>query len=202
MESKTKKPITKKQWYESHNTHTLKEYAKSCGAEYVKASFENWIYTGEHVKVIDRKGWGTYSIAIQSNGNNNSSSDSEKIEIKFQFRPRRKLEFFMVPKRGFLGWIHRDMREVTMPDNAMSKTFKGIATHPSLLRSVLKHEGLSDEMLAFMKASVRLKMKDHKATLHWQEAYKKPDVEVIQERLLVLRRFVQALHEQNVIHEV
>ncbi|MGZ9585489.1 hypothetical protein [Paenibacillus marinisediminis] len=203
MEPKVKKKPISKKWWESAGTQLLKQYAEQYGGTYFPSKLKGWSYISEHVQVNDPTGHGSYTISFKSSGNSSSSSSSDMIEIKYTFRPRRKLEFFLISaKRAMFSFMHRDMRPVTMPDSAMSKLFKGMSTHPSLLRTVLKHDGLSDELMPYFSATIRLRINEHKATLSWTEAHKKPDLQVIHERMRIVQLFVQALREQNVIHEL
>lgn len=203
MQPKAKKLTRGKKWYESAQTVLLKDYAERYGGTYIPASFKHWKYTGEHVKIVSASGHETLYISVTSGNSNNSSSNSDTIRLKYVYRPRRKLQFVMVPKKGLLiSMMYRDMKPVTMPNSAMSKLFKGVSTHPSLLRTVLKYEGLAEELMIYFHASIKLQIKDGKATLSWSESYKKPDAEIVNERVTVLQYIIKALDEQNVIYDM
>lgn len=203
MQPKAKKLIRRKKWYESAQTVLLKDYAERYGGIYIPASFKHWKYTGEHVKIVSDSGHETLYISVTSGSSNNSSSNSETIRLKYVYRPRRKLQFVMVPKKGLLlNVMHRDMKPVTMPNSTMSKLFKGVSTHPSLFRTVLKYDNLTEELMNYFYANIKLQIKDGKATLCWTENYKKPDAEAMNERVMALRYIIKALDEQNVIYDM
>ena len=201
MEAKMKKQAIKKQWWESKRTVLLKQYAHDYGGEYVAASLKKWRYTAEHVKLPDPYGLGTYDVSVRSNSNSNSTSTSELIEVKFTYRPRRKLEFSMTPAKRLNYAFHRNMDKVTMPNTVMSKLFQAVSTHPSLLRSVLKHEGLAEELMMFLSVKLQLRIKEHTAVLTWTEPCNDPDLRALEDRISVMKQFVRALYDQNIIHE-
>lgn len=203
MQPKAKRGTKRKKWYESAQTVLLKEYADQYGGTYIPASFKHWKYTGEHVKIELKSGDESLYISVTSGNNNNSGSNTETIRLKYVYRPRRKLQFVIVPKkRLLLNIMYRDMKPVTMPNTAMSKLFKGLSTHPSLLRTVLKYEDLAEELMVYDHATTKLQIKDGKAILSWTENYKKPNAETVHERVSALKYMIKALHDQGVIYDM
>ncbi|MCR8842526.1 hypothetical protein NQ117_02420 [Paenibacillus sp. SC116] len=199
----SKEKLRKKSLWESKHTTLLKQYAHDYGGTYVPASFKNWEYVGEHVKIDAPKGEGPIYIALKNSGNSNGKGQLSILEMKFLFRPRRKLEFSLFStKRKVLSMFYPNMRPATMPNAVLKKLFKGMATHPNLLRSLLKHEGLEEALMPFFSSRFNLRIKDQKATFRISQTLNAPDMQAIHEQVQLLIRFIAALHEQNVIHDL
>ncbi|MOA32111.1 hypothetical protein D3C78_1533020 [compost metagenome] len=88
-----------------------------------------------------------------------------------------------------------------MPNSAGSKLFHAKASHPSVLRSVLKQDGLDQELLKTPRATFKLTLKGRMATLIYIETCKKPDVEILSSSVRLMKLFIRSLKEQGIIYE-
>ncbi|MGG6313743.1 hypothetical protein [Paenibacillus macerans] len=191
----------RKQWWESKSTVLLKEFAKNYGGTFAAAKFQGLKYKGQHVRVPLARGLGTCDIAV-TDPNNDSSGNAYVITIKYSYRPRRKLEFDLFSaKRQVLAWFSGQLREATLPNSAMNKQFRARASHPSVLRSVLKQEGLAETLDLHPSVYFRLRIKAGRASLTCTEKSKKPDVHMIADTLKLARLMIHALEEQGIIHD-
>ncbi|OPA75596.1 hypothetical protein BVG16_19835 [Paenibacillus selenitireducens] len=200
MQTESKKHVRKK-WWEPKSTGILRQYAHDFNGTYHEASFKGFSYKSQHVTVGARHGAGTIQVTIIEAGNNNGSS-ADTMELTYTYRPRRKLEFYLCSaKRLAYSFLQQRLRPTSMPNSALMKVFKGGATHPSMLRSLLKHEQLSDMLLEHPHAEIRLKIKEHNATLTYRERVKKPDGQSLSQGVQLMERLLDALREQSVMHE-
>lgn len=200
MEIESKKPVRKK-WWESKSTGILRQYAYDFNGTYHEASLKGFSYKSQHVTVEARHGAGTMQVTMIETGNSNGGT-SYTVELTYTYRPRRKLEFYLCSaKRMSYAWLQHRQRPTTMPNAALVKVFKGGSTHPSILRSLLKHERLSDMLLEHPHAHIQLKIKEHSATITYRERMKKPDEQSLVQGVELMERLLDALREQSVMFE-
>lgn len=195
--------VSKKSIWQTEHTTMMKQFAQQFGGTYVAASFKNWKYTAEHVKLPVKGIQEPIYISLKSSGNSgNGSKNMLILQIKYIFRPRRKLEFMLKSiKRLLMAAFYRNMREVAMPDSTLRKYVKGIATHPSTLRSVLKYDGLPEALVMHPAAAIQLRVKEGKATLRLDEAEKEWNLSLMNERVELMKMFIHSLRGQNIVHE-
>ncbi|MBA9083614.1 hypothetical protein FHR92_000057 [Fontibacillus solani] len=196
MQTKT----VRKNMLESKSSIILQEYAKASGGTYVPSSIKRWKYTSHHVKVELAHGLG---VIIATLSDSSSSSNSvPTIELTYKYRPRRKLECYLCSiKRPIFLPFQSHLRPASMPNSAISKLFHAKASHPSVLRSVLKQDGLDQELLKRPKATFRISLKGHVATLIYIEPCKKTDVETLNSSVRLMKLFIRSLQEQGIIYE-
>ncbi|WP_178019830.1 hypothetical protein [uncultured Paenibacillus sp.] len=190
----------RKPWWEPKSTALLKEYAKTSGGTYAAGKFRGWKYKGQHVRVPLPRGFGNCEVAI-TDPSNDSSGNAYVITVKYDYRPRRKLEFVLFSaKRHVLAWFAGGLRETPLPNSAMNKRFQAKASHPSLLRSVLKHEGLEELLDLHPSVHLRLRIqKSGRGTLTFTEKFKKPDVPAITASVELMKKLILALEEQGIV---
>ncbi|WP_314584322.1 hypothetical protein [Paenibacillus terrigena] len=198
MTSNSKEDFVRKKWWEPKSTGVLRQYAHTNHGTYHASSLKGFNYTPQHVIVNARKGAGEMQVIIIESGNNAGSSDT--LEIVYTYRPRRKLEFSLSSAKRIGFWLQR-LRPTTMPNAALAKLFKGSSTHPSILRSVLKHEQLHDRLIEHPSAEIRLHIKDHNAKLTYRERIKKLDEHNIAASVEMMEQLIEALQDQSVIYE-
>ncbi|SDG57851.1 hypothetical protein SAMN04488542_1656 [Fontibacillus panacisegetis] len=197
MQTKT----VRKSMLESKSSIILQEYAKASGGTYVPSSFKGWKYTSHHVKVELAHGLGGVIIATLSDSSSSSNS-IPTIELTYKYRPRRKLECYLCSiKRPIFLPFQSHLRPASMPNSAVGKLFHAKSSHPSVLRSVLKHDGLDQELLKTPKATFRISLKGQAATLNYIESCKKPDVETLNSSVRLMKLFIRSLQEQGIIYE-
>ncbi|MMZ58103.1 hypothetical protein D3C76_477170 [compost metagenome] len=185
---------------EPKSSAVLQEYAKTSGGTYIASSFKGWKYTSHHVKVELAHGLGVI-IATLTDGSSSSNS-VPTIQLKYKYRPRRKLECYLCSiKRPIFLPFQRHLRPASMPNSAVSKVFHAKASHPSVLRSVLKQDGLDQELLKSPKPTFRISLKGPVATLFYIESCKKPDVETLCSSVRLMTLFIRSLQEQGIIYE-
>lgn len=185
----------RKPWWVNKPTALLQEYAHTYGGTYVPASFKDWRYTGQHVRIPLGQDLGTVMITVTE-----PSSGTLVVSMKYDYRPRRRLEFHLcAKKRPLFLPFHSDLLPATLPISAMNKTFHSKTSHPSLLRSILKQEGLHEALELHPRAYIKLRHKQHQALLSLSETSKKPDAQMIDQGVRLLKRFIAALHEQGYI---
>lgn len=189
-----------KRW-ESKSTRLLRQFARETGGSFRAASFKGFKYTPQAALLDLECGQGELNVQVVNSSNQNSGSQ-ECIVITYEFRPRRKLKFYLIPKKKLvLHFFDHDYRETTMPNNVLGKLFKAGSSHPSIMRAVLKHEPLADDLIMHPVADIRLKIKEHGAQLTYKELVKKPDTEMLQARVDVVKHVIEALFEQSVVYE-
>ncbi|MGP0586341.1 hypothetical protein [Paenibacillus timonensis] len=189
----------RKPWWESKSTALLKEYAKTSGSAYTAGKFSGWRYKSQHVRVPLPRSFGNCEVAI-TDPSNDSSGNEYVISVKYSYRPRRKLEFVLFSaKRHLLAWLTGGLRETPLPNSAMNKRFQAKASHPSLLRSALKHEGLEELLDLHPNVHFRLRIKSGRATLTCTEKFKKPDVPAIAASVELMKKMIYALEEQGIV---
>lgn len=187
-----------KKWWVSGTTHLLQEFAKAYGGDYVPGSFKGWRYRGQHVRIGLGKELGALVLTVTDS--NSDSSKNYTVGIKFEFAPRRKLEFHLCrSKRPLFIPFRPQLRPVTLPNAAMNKQFHAKASHPSLLRSILKQEGLHEALESNPRAYVKLRHYGNKAVLSLSESSKKPDKETLARAVELMKLVIAALHEQGFI---
>ncbi|MNO26891.1 hypothetical protein D3C76_167520 [compost metagenome] len=192
--------VHKKSLLSSKSSIILQEYAKHSGGTYVPSSMKGWKYTSQHVKIELAHGMGKI-IATLTDGSNSSNS-VPMIQLKFGYRPRRKLECYINPiKRPIFLLFQRHLRPASMPNSAVGKVFHAKASHPSVLRSVLKQEGLDQALLDNPHGSFKIVLKAGKASLSYSESCKKPDVQKLEASVRLMKMFIHSLYEQGVIYE-
>lgn len=191
----------RKPWWESKSTALLKEYAKTSGAAYVAGNFSSWKYKGQHVRMPLPRSFGACEVTI-TDPSSEISGNEYVITVKYSYRARRKLEFVLFSaKRHILAWLTGGLRETPLPNSAMNKRFQAKASHPSLLRSALKHEGLEELLDLHPKVHVRLRIKNGRATLTCTEKFKKSDVPTITASVELMKKMIFALGEQGIISD-
>lgn len=192
----------RKQWWEAKSTVLLKQYEKTYGGTFTAAKFHGWKYKGQYLRIALAHGLGTCDITV-ADPNNDSSGHSYVVTIVYSYRPRRKLEFdFFSAKRPGLSLFSGQLRRVMLPNSAMNKQFRAKASHPSLLRSVLKQEGLAEMLDLHPGAAFKLRIKGPKARLSCTEKFKHPDVHTLESSLKLMKLFIHALEEQGVIYDL
>lgn len=191
-----------KPWWESKSKFLLQEYANKYEATFVEASFKNWKYTGRHVLIRLPRGRGQmYLTVTDSNSNGSNTNNGQTIGIKYKYKPRRKLEYLLSPiKSPLLLIFHGNLRQVTLP-NPLSKSFHAGASHPSMLRAILKHEGIADLMEEHKDARLKTRVREHEAELTFSETNKKADVEFLRGCVQIMESFVEAIYEQGIVRE-
>lgn len=189
----------RKPWWEPKSTALLKGYAKTSGGAYAAGKFRSWKYKGQHVRVPLPRSFGSCEVTI-ADPNNDSSGNAYVITIKYSYRPRRKLEFVLFSsKRHVPAWFAGGLRDTPLPNSAMNKRFQARASHPSLLRSVLKHEGLEELLDLHPHVHFRLRIRSGRATLTCTEKFKKPDVPAITANVELMKKMILALEEQGIV---
>lgn len=187
-----------KKWWVSETTHLLQDFAKTYGGVYVPAIFKGWKYKGQHVRIELGHELGAIYLTVAD-----SSSDSSKsytVGMKFEFASRRKLEFHLCrSKRPLFLPFRPQLRPVTLPNAAMNKQFHAKASHPGLLRSILKQEGLHETLESCPRAYIKLRPHGGKAVLSVSESAKKPDKETLVRAAGLMKLMIAALHEQGFI---
>lgn len=190
-----------KRW-EPKSTRLLRQYAHEAGGTFQSASLKGIKYTPQAAKVNLSHGRGELKVRVVDSSNQGSSGSQESIVVTYDFRPRRKLKFYLISKKRLaLHAFDRDYRETTMPNHLLAKMFKAGASHPSILRAILKYEPFADDLLVHPFADIRLKIKGNMATLAYKESVKKSDVEMIQDKVDVVKHLIEALYEQSVVYE-
>ncbi|GIO37989.1 hypothetical protein J41TS12_28500 [Paenibacillus antibioticophila] len=198
MQTKTSKKLNKP-WWESKSTTVLQQFAQTGGGFFVPAAFKNWKYTGQHVRIELGHGRGTLYVTLKDSG---SESSHLVTSIQYSFQPRRKFQFHLCKaKRLIFIPFHPELKDASMPNSAMQKSFHAKATHPSLLRQLLKFEGLQEALESKPNAYVSLKTKDRRLLLTLTEASKKPDADSLNQGVQLMRYFIAALEEHGVIRE-
>ncbi|HEY4391942.1 MAG TPA: hypothetical protein VGN02_11420 [Paenibacillus sp.] len=193
-----------KPWWESKSKFLLQEYAKKYEATFVEASFKNWKYTGRHVliRLPHERGQMYLTVTDSSNSNGTNTNNGQVIGIKYKYKPRRKFEYLLSSvKSPLLLMFHRNLRQVTLP-NPLSKSFHAGASHPSLLRGILKHEGITDLLEWHKGARLKARVKEHEAELAFTETNKKADVEFLRGCVQIMELFIEAMREQGIVREV
>lgn len=198
MQTKTSKKLNKP-WWVSKATTVLQQFAQTGGGSFVPASFKNWKYTGQHVRIELGHGRGTLYVTIKDSG---SESSQLITSIQYSFQPRRKFQFHLckVNRLIFIPF-HSELKDASMPNSAMQKSFHAKTTHPSLLRQLLKFEGLQEVLESKPDAYISLKTKDRRLLLTLTEASKKPDADSLNQGVRLMRYFIAALEEHGVIRE-
>lgn len=190
-----------KPWWESKSTALLKEYARTSEGTYTAGKFRGWKYKGQHVRTPLPRSFGACEVTI-TDPSGESSGNQYAISVKYSFRPRRRLEFDLFSaKRHVLVWLTGKLRETTLPNSAMNKRFQAKASHSSLLRSVLKHQGLEEQLELHSHVHVRLRIRNGRATLTCTDKFKKPDLSAITTNVELMKMLIFALEEQGVIGE-
>lgn len=195
----TQTTVKSKPWWEPKSTTLLKEYARTSGGTYAAGTFKNWKYKGQRVRLPLSPHFGSCEVTI-TDPNNDSSGHEYAISVKYSYRPRRKLEFVLFSaNRHLLAWFTRGLREASLPNSAMNKKYQAKASHPSLLRSALKYEGIEELLNLHSKIHVRLRIKNGRATLTCTEKLKKPDVPAITTTVELMKKLLLALEDQGII---
>ncbi|MEF2966331.1 hypothetical protein V3851_10855 [Paenibacillus sp. M1] len=190
---------TRKPWWVAKSTALLQEYAQAYGGIYVPASFKGWVYKGQYVRIALKQGWGDIFVTVKDSGD---SSHRLTIGMKYVYSPRRRLEFHLRrTKYPLVLPFRRNLRPVTMPNSAMNKAYHAKASHPSLLRSILKQEGLHESLEAHPAVQIRHAAKGHNAVLSLSETSKTPDAKLLHQGVELMKQFITALHEQGFIRE-
>ncbi|WP_410771080.1 hypothetical protein [Fontibacillus sp. BL9] len=190
----------RKPWWVSKSTALLQEYAHTARGTYVPGSFKDWKYTGQHVKIPLGHGLGTIIVTVTDSGS--GSSNQLVVGMKYSYSPRRKLEFHLCKlSRPLFLPFHPQLRHVTLPNTAMNKQFHAKASHPSLLRSILKQDGLHEELEAQPSAYIKLQPKKQMAILSLDDTSKTPDAHMLDRNIKLMKHFIAALHEQGYIRE-
>lgn len=191
----------RKPWWESKSAALLKEIAKSGGGMYAAAKFHGLKYTRQHVRVRLPRDLGECIVTL-ADPSSSSSGHAYVIGIKYSYRPRRKLEFDLCStKRPALGLFSGRLRPATLPDSALNKRFRARASHPGLLRSILKQDGLAEAMEQHPGAYIKLRLKAHEASLSFSESVKHPDVPALDSSVQLMKLLIQGLYEQGSIYE-
>ncbi len=192
----------RKPWWVSKSTALLQEYAHIAHGTYVPASFKGWKYTGQHAKIPLGHGLGTMIVTVTDSGSGSGSSNQLVVGMKYNYSPRRKLEFHLCKlSRPLFLPFHPQLRPVTLPNAAMNKQFHAKASHPSLLRSILKQDGLHEELEVQPTAYIKLQPKNQMSVLSLSESSKKPDTHMLDRNMKLMNHFIAALHEQGYIRE-
>lgn len=180
------------------STLILQEYAHKYGATYVPSSFKRWKYTAKHIKVDLEHGLGSIYVTITDESN--SSNNVPHVQVKFNYRIRRKLECSFCSIKSPL-WLpfHRHLRPSSLPNSAVNKLFHAKASHPSLFRTLLKHEGLDEALLDRPKASFKIRIKEQQAVLTYIETCKNPDVQTLHSIIKLVRILIDSIREQGII---
>ncbi|WP_018749922.1 hypothetical protein [Paenibacillus sanguinis] len=188
-------------WWQSKATALLKEYEESYNdGTFVPAKLHGWKYKGHHVRIRLGQHYGTGELTITDP--TNETGNMFGITIKYSYRPRRKLEFAVAPaKNPMLLMFIRHLRVTAMPNSAMSKNYAAKASHPSLLRSALKHDGLSEWLERHPGVHLRLRVKNGIATLSCANKVKEADVNSLQDVVELTKLVLQALEEQSAVGE-
>jgi hypothetical protein len=191
----------RKPWWEPKSTTLLKEFARSSGGAYAAGKFRGWKYKGQHVQTPLPRSFGACEVTV-TDPSSESSGNTYVITVKYSFRPRRKLEFDLFSaKRPILAWFTGRLRETSLPNSAMNKRFQAKASHPSLLRSALKHQGVEELLTPHPNVHIRLRIKGGRSTLTITEKFKKPDISAITANVELMKSFILALEEQGIIGE-
>lgn len=189
----------RKPWYVPKSTNILQQFAHESGGSFVPASFKDWKYTGQHVRIELGQGRGTLYVTLKDSG---SESSQLVTNIRYAFTPRRKFQFhFCKVKRLIFIPFNSELKDVSMPNSTMQKSFHAKSTHPGLLRQLLKYEGLQESVEKNPNAYIALKMKDRKLWLTLTETSNKPDPASLNQGVRLLRHFIAGLEEQGVIRE-
>ncbi|MGZ7445585.1 hypothetical protein [Paenibacillus sp. TH7-28] len=191
----------RKPWWESKSAALLKEFAKTGGGTYTAAKFHGLKYTRQHVRVRLPHELGECVVTLADPSSSSSSSgQTHVIGIKYSYRPRRKLEFDLrSAKRPALGLLPGRLRPAALPDSALNKRFRARASHPSLLRSVLKQDGLAGVLEQRPGAHIKLRLKTREASLSFSESVKHPDVPALVSSVQLMKLLIQGLYEQGII---
>lgn len=197
----TKANRLNKAWWHLKSTALLKEYEKSYNdGSYVPAKLDGWKYKGQHVRI--RLGHHDDTGKLTVTDPTNESGNRFGITVKYSYRPRRKLEFTVVSIKHSMSLMFiRHLRETKMPNSALSKNYAVKASHPSLLRSILKHEGLSRWLEPHPDIQLRLRIKNGIATLACTSKVKEADAHSLQEVVKLTRLVLHALEEQGTVGE-
>lgn len=191
----------RKPWWVSKSTALLQEFAHASKGTYVPSSFKGWKYTGQHVTIpLAAQGSGMIVVTVTDSSSN--SSGQLAVSMRYSYSSRRKLEFHLckVNRPLFLPF-HPQLRPVTLPNSAMNKAFHAKASHPSLLRSLLKQDGLQEALEGQPGSYIKLQFKEHKAVLSLTETSKKPDTHSLEKGVKLMKHFIAGLHEQGFIRE-
>lgn len=198
MQTKTSKKLSNP-WWVSKATGILQQFAQAGGGSFVPASFKGWKYTGQHVRIDLGHGRGMVYVTLKDSG---SESSQLVTNIQYSFLPRRKFQFHLCKsKRLIFIPFNSELKDASMPNSAMQKSFHAKATHPSLLRQLLKFEGLQEMLESNPNAYISLKIKDRKLVLNLTETSKKLDTESLNQGVRLIRYFIAALEEHGVIRE-
>lgn len=198
MQTKTNKKVNKPLGVNKAAT-ILQQFAANGGGSFVPASFKNWKYTGQHVRIELGHGRGVLYVSLKDSG---SESSQLVTSIRYSFQPRRKLQFHLCrTKRLIFIPFHSELKDAAMPNSAMQKSYHAKATHPSLLRQLLKFEGLQEALESKPNAYISLKAKDRRLLLTLTETSKDPDTDSLNQGVRLLRYFIAALEEHGVIRE-
>lgn len=190
----------RKPWWVSKSKALLQQYAETDGGIYVPASFKGWKYTGQHVRKELNQGIGALHVTLVDSGSDSSKHWS--AAVKFNFVPRRKLEFYLKRSRHPLALpFHPELRPASLPHSAMNKAYHAKATHPGLLRLILKQEGLYEALELLPGAYVKLGLKGNRAVLTISARSKKPDLGFLEAGVKVAVHFIDALHEHGFVRE-
>lgn len=197
MQTKT----LRKHWWVPRSTALLQDFAKSCGGTYVPAVFKGWKHAGQHVRIELEQGMGTCRVTLKE-ADSGSGSKALVVGMNYEYQPKHKLEFELFSaKRPLLLLFQGRYRRATLPYSAMNKRFKAKATHPSLLRSLIKYEGLAEALDSHPKAYIKVRLKEQKAVLTLTESFKKPDAHTLETNLALMKLFIQALHSQGLVRK-
>ncbi|MDU5949895.1 hypothetical protein NYE69_06305 [Paenibacillus sp. FSL R5-0527] len=191
----------RKPWWESKSAALLKEFAKTGGGTYAAAKLHGLKYTRQHVRVRLPHELGECIVTL-ADPSSSSSGQAHVIGIKYSYRPRRKLEFDLCSaKRPAPGLLSGRLRPAALPDSALNKRFRARASHPGLLRPVLKQDGLAEALELHPGAHIKLRLKAHEASLSFSESVKHPDVPALVSSVQLMKLLIQGLYEQGVIYE-
>ncbi|WP_334074866.1 MULTISPECIES: hypothetical protein [Paenibacillus] len=189
-----------KPWWVSKSQALLQQYAETHSGVYVRTSFKGWKYTGQHVRKELKQGIGALYVTLADAGSDSSKQWSSAV--KFCFMPRRKLEFSLKRSKHPLALpFHPELRSASLPHSAMNKTYHAKATHPGLLRLILKQEGLYEALEHLPGARVKLRIKGSRGILTVSGLSKKPDLAFLEAGVKVALHFIEALHEHGFVRE-
>lgn len=190
-----------KSLWQLKSTVLLKEYEKSYkDGTFVPAKLHGWKYKGHHVRIKLGQHYGTGELTVADPTNETGLTFG--ITMKYSYRPRRKLEFTVAPaKNPMLLLFTKHLKETAMPNSAMSKNYVAKASHPSLLRSVLKHEGVSQWLELHPEVQLRLRVKNGVATLCCANRVKEADAHSLQDVVKLTKLVLHALEEQTAVGE-
>lgn len=199
MQTKT----VRKHWWESRSAVLLQDFAKSCDGTYVPAVFKGWKTKRQHVLIELEQGKGTCVVTLTESDSSSGSGKKALVpSMQYTYQPARKLEFELFSaKRPVFHLFRRYLRATALPYSAMNKQFRARASHPSLLRSLLKQEGLAEVLEKHQKPYIKQHLKEQKAVLIFAESYKNADVKTLEANLTLMKLFIQALHDQGMVRK-